>query len=115
MKNLTEIEFEELKKKVEAQKTMKIFITPAENGFNVAIDIENSKNMNSEERELVSTIARGLVFQATTDPHSTFLMGVKGFKNDKEKKQDLKKKEPKKQQNNVIDFIDYLKKLRDRC
>ena len=55
---------------------MKIFITPAENGFNVAIDIENSKNMSTEEHELVGTIARGLVFQATTDPHSTFLMGI---------------------------------------
>ena len=116
MKYKIEIEdIEKLKRKVEAQKAMKIFITPAENGFNVAIDIENSKNMNSEEYELVSTIARGLVFQATTDPHSTFLMGLKGFKNDKEKKIDLKKKQPKKEQNNVIDFIDYLKKLRNKC
>ena len=115
MKNLTEIEdIEKLKKKVDTQKAMKIFITPGDNGFNVAIDIENSKNMNSEEYELVSTIARGLVFQATSDPHSTFLMGVKGFKNDKDKKRDLKKKEIKKEQNNVIDFIDYLKRLRDK-
>ena len=75
---------------------------------------KNSKNLNPEEHELVSTITRGLVFQATTDPHSTFLMGVKGFKNDKDKKRDLKKKETKKEQNNVIDFIDYLKKLRDK-
>ena len=94
---------------------MKIFITPAENGFNVAIDNENSKNMNPKEHELVSTIARGLVHQATSDPHSTFLMGLKGFKNDKEKKRDLKKEGPKKKQNNVIDFIDYLKKLRNKC
>ena len=116
MNNQTEIEdIEKLKKKVDALKAMKIFITPGDNGFNVAIDIENSKNMSTEEYELVSTIARGLVFQATTDPHSTFLMGLKGFKNDKEKKRDLKKKEPKKEQNNVIDFIDYLKKLRDKC
>ena len=116
MNNQTEIEdIEKLKKKVDEQKAMKIFITPADNGFNVAIDAENSKNMNSEEHKLVSTIARGLVFQATTDPHSTFLMGLKGFKNDKAKKRDLKKKEPKKEQNNVIDFIDYLKKLRDKC
>ena len=35
-------------------------------------------------------------------------------KNDKEKKQDLKKRETKKKQNNVIDFIDYLKKLREK-
>ena len=73
---------------------------------------KDCKNMNSEEYELVSTIARGLVFQATTNPHSTFLMGVKGFKNDKDKKRDLKKKETKKEQNNVIDFIDYLKNKR---
>ena len=116
MNNKIEIEdIEKLKRKVEAQKAMKIFITPAENGFNVAIDIENSKNMSTEEHGLVGTIARGLVFQATTDPHSTFLMGLKGLKNDKEKKKDLKKKEPKKKQNNVIDFIDYLKKLRNKC
>ena len=116
MKNLTEIEnIKELKRKVDMQKAIKIFIIPAENGFNVAIDTEKSKNMNLEEHELTRTIARGLIFQATTDPHSTFLMGLKGFKNDKEKKRDLKKEEPKKKQNNVIDFIDYLKKLRNKC
>ena len=100
--------------KINAQKTIKILVCPSHNGFSCAIDIENSKNLNPEEYELVSKIARGLVFQATTDPHSTFLMGVKGFKNDKDKKRDLKKKETKKEQNNVIDFIDYLKKLRDK-
>tara|TARA_B110001454_G_scaffold166181_1_gene156019 strand:- start:302 stop:619 length:318 start_codon:yes stop_codon:yes gene_type:complete len=99
---------------IDAQKTIKILVCPSHNGFSCAIDIKNSKNLNPEEHELVSTIARGLVFQATTDPHSTFLMGVKGFKNDKDKKRDLKKKETKKEQNNVIDFIDYLKKLRDK-
>ena len=47
MNNHTEIdEIEKLKKKVDALKAMKIFITPEDNGFNVAIDIENSKNMN---------------------------------------------------------------------
>ena len=112
MKNQTEIEdIEKLKKKLDAQKAVKIFITPGENGFNVAIDIENSKNLTPEEHELVSTIARGLVFQATTNPHATFLMGVKGFKNDKEKKN--LKKETKKKQNNVIDFLDYIKNLRN--
>ena len=95
---------------IDAQKTIKILVCPSNNWFSCAIDIENSKNLNPEEYELVSTIARGLVFQATTDPHSTFLMGVKGFKNDKDKKRDLKKK--KKEQNNVIDFIDYLKNKR---
>ena len=100
---------------IDVKKTIKILVSPNDNGFSCAIDIENSKNLNPEEHELVTTIARGLVFQATNDPHQTFLMGVKGFKNDKEKKLDLKKKEPKKEQNNVIDFIDYLKKLRDKC
>jgi len=94
---------------IDAQKTIKILVCPSHNGFSCAIDIKNSKNLNPEEHELVSTIARGLVFQATTDPHSTFLMGVKGFKNDKDKKKDLKKIKTKKEQNNVIDFMDYLR------
>ncbi len=106
MKNQTEIEnIQELKKMVEEQKAIKIFITPAENGFNVGIDNENSKGMNPSEHELVITIAKGLVHQAISDPHSTFLMGLERFKNDKEKKKELKKK-----QHNVIDFIDFLKK-----
>ena len=71
---------------IDVKKTIKILVSPNDNGFSCAIDIENSKNLNPEEYELVSKIARGLVFQATTDPHSTFLMGLKGFKNDKEKK-----------------------------
>ncbi|BCV05946.1 MAG: hypothetical protein CM15mV121_260 [uncultured marine virus] len=36
----------------------------------------DSKNiMTTEEYELCSTIARGMIKMATTDPHSTFLWG----------------------------------------
>ena len=35
------------------------------------------------------TIARGLVFQAQKDPHSTFMMGLRGFANDKKGKKSL--------------------------
>jgi len=110
MKNQTEID---------AQKTIKILICPSHNGFSCAIDIENSKNLNPEEHELVSTIARGLVFQATTDPHSTFLMGMKGFKKDKSNKNiqtSFKQKINKEDKdNNIIDFIDYLRKKNQHC
>ena len=80
----------------------------------MAVKIKKKKySILHSNRDNIRNIS-GLVFQATTDPHSTFLMGVKGFKNDKDKKRDLKKKETKKEQNNVIDFIDYLKRLRDK-
>ncbi len=100
-----------LNEKIDTKKTIKIYISPEDNGFNLAIDINNSKSMNPEEFELVTTIARGLVYKATTDPHSTYLMGIKGFKNDREKRKDLKIIKTKKVEDNVIDFIDYLKKL----
>jgi len=63
------------------------------------------------------TIARGLVFQAQKDPHSTFMMGLRGFANDKKGKKitptNFKNNNKKKEkENNVIDFIDYLKNKR---
>ena len=41
--------------------------------------------MTTEEYELCSTIARGMIKMATTDPHSTFLWGLRGFADDKNK------------------------------
>ena len=87
------------------QKAVKILISPSDNGFNCSIDLRNLKNLNADEIELCNTIARGLVYQATTDPHATFLMGMKGIDNDK-KKDDFKIKKNKKK-NNVINFYDY--------
>ena len=39
--------------------------------------------MTTEEYELCSTVARGMIKMATSDPHSTFLWGLRGFADDK--------------------------------
>ena len=71
-----------------------------------------------EEKELVQTIARGLIFQAQNDPHATFMMGVKGFSLDKQNgdkklKVTKQKKHEENKNDNVIDFLEYLKKKKD--
>ena len=39
--------------------------------------------MTFDEYDLANTIARGLVYKATEDPHSVFLSGLDGFNQDK--------------------------------
>ena len=73
-------------------KTIKIIICPNNNGFSCSIDRSNSKNMTFDEYDLANTIARGLVYKATS------------------KKETLNKREKGK---NVIDFLEYLKSKTD--
>ena len=53
------------------------------------------------------------------DPNSTFLMGMKGFAGDKSNKKiqtSFKQKINKEDKdNNIIDFIDYLRKKNQHC
>ena len=54
---------------------------------------------------------------ATTDPHSTFLWGLRGFAEDKNKKsKDLSISSVAEfsEESNIIDFLEYLKKKRDK-
>ena len=55
---------------------IKVLISPDKNGFVCAIEQEINNKLKAEEKELVQTIARGLIFQAQNDPHATFMMGV---------------------------------------
>ena len=68
--------------------------------------------MTFDEYDLANTIARGLVYKATEDPHSVFLSGLDGFNQDKviSKKETLNKIDKGK---NVIDFLEYLKSKTD--
>ena len=93
-------------------KTIKIIICPNNNGFSCSIDRSTSKNMTFDEYDLANTIARGLVYKATEDPHSVFLSGLDGFNQDKviSKKETLNKRDKGK---NVIDFLEYLKRKTD--
>ena len=78
-----------------------IMITPWDKGFTCSIALDSRNKMSQEQHELCSTIARGMIKQAMTDPHNTFLAGMRGFAEDRKYKN-----------TNVIDFLSHAKKKR---
>ena len=97
--------------------TIKELISPWQNGFTCGIVMDSKSRMTTEEYELCSTIARGMIKMATTDPHSTFLWGLRGFSDDKKKNnKDLTISSVAEfsEESNIIDFLEYLKKKRDK-
>ena len=96
---------------------IKVLVTPWEKGFSCGIVMDSKKIMTTEEYELCSTIARGMIKMATTDPHSTFLWGLRGFADDKKQnKEDLAINSIAEfdSEDNVIDFLEFLKQKRDK-
>ena len=65
--------------------SIKVLVSPWESGFTCGIIMDSKTKMTTEQYELCSTIARGMIKMATTDPHSTFLWGLRGFADDKKK------------------------------
>ena len=97
--------------------TINVLISPWQNGFTCDIVMDSKSRMTTEEYELCSTIARGMIKMATTDPHSTFLWGLRGFSDDKKKNnKDLTISSVAEfsEESNIIDFLEYLKKKRDK-
>ena len=97
--------------------SVKVIVTPWASGFNCSIMMDSKSKMTTEQYELCSTIARGMIKMATTDPHSTFLWGLRGYAEDKKKnKQDLTASSVAEfdDESNVIDFLEYLKMKRDK-
>ena len=79
--------------------------------------MDSKSAMTTEQYELCSTIARGMIKMATTDPHSTYLWGLRGFADDKKKNEkDLTISSVAEfdDESNVIDFLEYLKMKRDK-
>ena len=66
--------------------SVKVLVSPWQKGFHCGIIMDSQSKMSTEEYELCSTIARGMIKMATSDPHSTFLWGLRGFADDKKKK-----------------------------
>ena len=96
---------------------IKVLVTPWDKGFTCGIVMDSTTKMTTEEYELCSTIARGMIKMATTDPHSTFLWGLRGFADDKKKNEkDLTISSVAEfdDESNVIDFLEYLKMKRDK-
>ena len=105
-------------KKEDFNNSIKVLITPWERGFTCGIVMESKAKMTTEQYELCSTIARGMIKAATQDPQTIFVYGLKGFADDK--------RDPNKEnltinsvaefdeEDNVIDFIEYLKQKREK-
>ena len=105
------------KDKFNAINSVKVIVTPWEKGFTCGIIMDSKSKMTTEQYELCSTIARGMIKMATTDPHSTFLWGLRGYAEDKKNnKQDLTISSVAEfdDESNVIDFLEYLKMKRDK-
>jgi hypothetical protein len=97
--------------------SIKVLITPWEKGFTCGIIMDNQSKMTTEEYELCSTIARGMIKMATTDPHSTFLWGLRGFADDRknnDKDLSINSIAEFDDEDNVIDFLEFLKQKRDK-
>ena len=97
--------------------SIKVLVSPWQKGFTCGIIMDSNSKMTTEEYELCSTIARGMIKMATTDPHSTFLWGLRGFADDKKQnKEDLAINSIAEfdDEDNVIDFLEFLKLKRDK-
>ena len=105
------------KDKLNIINSVKVIITPWQKGFTCGIIMDNQSRMTTEEYELCSTIARGMIKMATTDPHSTFLWGLRGFADDKkrnDKTMTISSVAEFDDDSNVVDFLEFLKQKRDK-
>ena len=97
--------------------SIKVLVSPWDKGFTCGIIMVSRTKMTTEEYELCSTIARGMIKMATTDPHSTFLWGLRGFADDKNKQKDnltISAVSEFDDESNVVDFLEFLKQKRDK-
>ena len=105
------------KSKVNYINSVKVIVSPWQKGFTCGIIMDSKSAMTTEQYELCSTIARGMIKMATTDPHSTFLWGLRGFADDKNKQKDnlsISAVSEFDDESNVVDFLEFLKKKRDK-
>ena len=105
------------KDKISLLNSIKVLVSPWQKGFTCGIVMDSRSKMSTEEYELCSTIARGMIKMATSDPHSTFLWGLRGFADDKknnEKDLSINSIAEFDNDDNVIDFLEFLKMKRDK-
>jgi hypothetical protein len=106
------------KPKTNFDNSIKVLITPWEKGFTCGITMDSKVKMTTEQYELCSTIARGMIKMATQDPQTIFVYGLKGFADDKKQinkdSMTLNSVAEFDEEDNVIDFIEYLKQKREK-
>ena len=105
------------KTKMSYVNSVKVIVSPWQKGFHCGIIMDTKSKMTTEQYELCSTIARGMIKMATSDPHSTFLWGLRGFADDKKNNKDglsINSIAEFDDEDNVIDFLEFLKQKRDK-
>jgi len=105
------------KDKLNLINSVKVIVSPWQKGFHCGIIMDSKSKMTTEQYELCSTIARGMIKMATSDPHSTFLWGLRGFADDKKQNKDglsINSIAEFDDEDNVIDFLEFLKQKRDK-
>tara|TARA_Y100001951_G_scaffold85688_1_gene75731 strand:- start:74 stop:412 length:339 start_codon:yes stop_codon:yes gene_type:complete len=108
---------DEKKDKFDFLNSIKVLITPWDKGFSCGIILDSRSKMSDEQYELVSTIARGMIKQATTDPHSTFLAGIRGFADDRKYRKangGIDAVARFSEDDKIIDFLKYLQRKRNQ-
>ena len=106
-----------MKKIFDIINAIKVIVTPWDRGFSCGILMDSKTKMTDDQYELCSTIARGMIKMATADPHTTFLAGIKGFADDDKYKNTnggLDEKANIDDTENIIDFLEYLKRKRKK-
>jgi len=92
----------------------KIVIMPYDEGFTCGIHFGDDVEPGSEESNMISVIARGMIKQAVMDPGLTYELGLEGFSEDRNKLKKELLKEISMDSDNVIDFFEYLAKPKNK-
>ena len=107
--------------KLNVTNSVQVLVAPWERGFTCGVIINSSSKMTSEQYELCSTVARGMIKLATEEPHKVFTLGIKGFAEDRKNKSIPKdiaciaeSTHDAEEAGEVIDFIEALKERRDK-
>ena len=66
--------------------SVQVLVAPWERGFTCGVIVSSSTKMTTEQYEMCSTVARGMIKLATEEPHKVFTQGVKGFAEDRKNK-----------------------------
>ena len=101
--------------------SIQVLVSPWEKGFTCGIMLNENSKISSENYELISAIARGMIKIATEEPHKVFTQGMKGFAEDKKNNnipEDVECIAESRlngdDESEIIDFLDALKKQRDK-
>ena len=97
-------------KKINITNSIQVMVTPWEKGFTCGILMNQAAKMSTEQYELCSTVARGMIKMATSDPHTTFLYGLRGFSDDRKHNKgsmSINSVAEFGDEDNVIDFIEF--------